>query len=66
MKIIDLLNLIAEGKELPKRVIYNNVLYERVRETSDYVNKYYDDYLLGDILRLDRLNDEIEIVKEGD
>lgn len=62
MKIIDLLNKIANGKEVPKEIKYNNIdyfwcgqckIYERVENDS---KDLYDD--------LDNLNDQVEILEE--
>lgn len=62
MKIIDLLNKIANGEEVPKKIKYNNIdyfwcnqckIYERFEDGS---KDLYND--------LDNLNDEVEIIEE--
>ena len=62
MKIIDLLNKIANGEEVPKEIKYNNInyywcnqckIYERI---EDGRKDLYND--------LDNLNDEVEILEE--
>ena len=64
MKVIDLLNKIANGEEIPKKIEYCEVSYSIMEHKIDYYNDYYEDYFIGDILRLDRLNDEVKILEE--
>ena len=62
MKIIDLLNKIANGEEVPKKIIWNKLVY-------DYKDGLYYDYcgetLIGS-LNFDgtNLHDEVEIIEE--
>ncbi len=62
MKVIDLLNKIANGEEVPKKKIkYNNETFTIREEKDDYVSEYYwftDRYSLLD------LNNEVEIIEE--
>lgn len=62
MKVIDLLNKIANGEETPKKIMYENIsyywcepckIYERDEDTT---RDLYND--------IDNLNDEIEIIEE--
>ena len=62
MKVIDLLNKIANEEEVPRKIKYDNIyycwcnlckIYERIEDTSKGL---YDN--------LDNLNDEVEIIKE--
>ena len=62
MKVIDLLNKIANGEEVPKEIKYNNInyywcnqckIYERI---EDRRKDLYND--------LDNLNDEVEIIED--
>lgn len=64
MKVIDLLNKIAKGEELPKKIKYENIdyswcnqckIYERIEDGS--IDLYGD---------LDNLNDEVEIIEDND
>lgn len=64
IKIIDLLCLISNGEEVPKKIKYNNIdyywcspckIYERVEDGN--IDLYND---------LDNLNDEAEILDEED
>lgn len=62
MKIIDLLNKIANGEETPNKIKYKNKIYE-YREQE---NSYYDGlYYLHFNSFLDYLNEEIEIIEEN-
>ena len=64
MKIIELLNKIANGEEVPKKIKHRNWLYDFDKERNDYIYQY--DSLLyreNDDLR-QFLNDEVEILEE--
>lgn len=62
MKIIELLNKIANGEEVPKKIKYRNWLYEFKKNYNDYLCQY--DSLLyrenDDVRQF--LNDEVEIL----
>lgn len=61
MKIIELLNRIADDEEIPKKIMYDDVIY-----TYDEYHTYYDDK--GNVLWSDYnfliLNDEVKIIEE--
>ena len=67
MKIIDLLNKIANDEEIPKKIKFNNYIYAYHDKEHGYCRHNYDctyicmnaEYHLFDIL-----NDEIEIIEE--
>ena len=59
MKIIDLLNMIANGEEVPELIKYNNFIYKYDKYLCDYDG---DDLYLFD--NTDKLNDEVEILEE--
>lgn len=68
MKIIDLLNKIANGEEVPKEIKYNNSVY-----TYNNVEESYEvkgDEIIFDLhnelskLKGNALNDEVEIIEE--
>ena len=67
MKVIDLLNKIANGEEVPKYIIYNGyrandkLTYDE--ETKDYYNEPECSYGLFDDIHY-KLNDEVEIIKD--
>lgn len=71
MKIIDLLNKIANGEEVPERIKHCGADYEHIY-FDVYKSHDYEDTLSGDLLFADRiiiqehLNDEIEILDEED
>lgn len=56
MKIIEILNLIAEGKinRVPKRISYNNIEYNFDKNEQDYLSEengwLFDDYNISTIL----------------
>ena len=64
IKIIDLLNKIANGEEVPKKIKYRDWLYEFEKDCNDYMCQY--DSLLyrenDDVRQF--LNDEVEILEE--
>lgn len=64
MKIIDLINKMAKGEEVPKKIKYNEVVWERT-PSKDYENEvaeyFLDDYM---VFTEKTLNDEIEILEE--
>ena len=73
MKIIDLLNKIAKGEEVPKKIKIKNNVYEWYRRCENtfnyrlsYNGKLVDSYLSDDwfIDSKDMLNDEVEILEE--
>ena len=68
MKIIDLLNKIANGEEVPKYIKYEDNIYEFDTMMGDYysykIKKWFSDkYCDGRSLR-GCLNDEVEIIEE--
>ena len=67
MKVIDLLNKIANGEEVPKRikVVFNEFIYDKV--TDRYVNTIEGNHDLLkhlDFYKGKILNSEVEIIKE--
>lgn len=71
MKVIDLLNKIANGEEKPKKIKYDNTIYE-YNEQYDYKNELQINYysidkgedFFNNVLCYS-LNDEIEIIEEN-
>ena len=69
MKIIDLLNKIANGEEVPKKIKYNGTIYEKF----DYNNKYYDvenntreeDILSEHLASESFYNDEVKVIEDN-
>ena len=68
MKIIDLLNKIANGEEVPEKIKVHNTEYHKcILKTGIDYKIYSDDfyYLSNDICKAGfSLNDEVEIIEE--
>ena len=66
MKVIDLLNKIANGEEVPKKIKYLYYEYEFNEEEKEYQRLQNEIiYGLGEDRRLDIvLDDEVEIIEE--
>ena len=66
MKIIDLLNKIAKGEEVPKKMFLYNYVWFFNKEEKDYFNSDNTE-LFGSYLEYaitTSLNDEVEIIEE--
>lgn len=65
MKIIDLLNKIAKGEEVPEKIFYSDKIWYWDTRENDYVEDYKRlfNYYLDECL-ISSLNDEIEIIEE--
>lgn len=63
IKIIDLLNLIANGEEVPKKIKYRNKIYIKRSDCYWYIleNGTFDDELF---VRIDCLTNEVEIIND--
>ena len=61
MKVIDLLNKIANGEKVPKKIKYNNKIYEYTYEIDWYLREDLKSELFID---KKYLNDEIEIIED--
>lgn len=68
MKIIDLLNKIANGEEVPEKIRFDNTYWNRVYGEKNvcYIDEYDNDFFLHFFRNnLDfTLNDEVEIIEE--
>lgn len=67
MEIIDVLNKIANGEEMPKRIMYMGEQYDYDKDNKDYTypDKYNTDIWLFDKYNATNIiNDEIEIIEE--
>jgi hypothetical protein len=69
MKVIDLLNRIANGEEVPKKIRYDSDTYyyiEDNREGVCYINTALDRENIWShfLYNISTLNDEVEIIKE--
>jgi hypothetical protein len=66
MKVIDLLNKIANNEEVPKKIKYNKKIYEYSQKDNRYHNVQGGldlSSIFGDY-NFNYLNDEIEIIEE--
>jgi hypothetical protein len=68
MKVIDLLNKIANGEELPPKIQFHNLIWV-LKSDLDYCEDYYSkdlcNYLFYNKWALtNNLNDEVEILEE--
>lgn len=66
MKIIDLLNKIADGEEVPKKIKYSSYIFKYTgdkRIQRLYVMENQDNYLLRDFVAT--LDSEVEIIEEN-
>ena len=64
MKVIDLLNKIANGEEVPKIILFNSYKYQFDKIDNVY-RRLNGNSTLGAIVELDiYLNDEVEIIEE--
>ena len=65
MKVIDLLNKIANG-ELPKKIKYGSFIYERFERLDNTYNYKTSegDYFEDDWIITNILNDEVEIIED--
>lgn len=64
IKIIDLLNKIANGEEVPKKIKYEYSIYELTPERNDYYCKNEMRWFTNEINCLGVLNDYVEIIEE--
>jgi hypothetical protein len=67
IKIIDLLNMISKGEEVPKKIKYNDKIFICDGFYYIYENKTFNEYnrLEEFISYSSDLNDEVEIVEEN-
>ena len=74
MKVINLMNMIALGEEVPKKIIYDEEIYKLREDLNDYENTFYSGdeiwkfkYLFEDPYGKDYkefFNEEIEVMEE--
>lgn len=69
IKIIDLLNMISKGEEVPKKIRFDNTCWNRIcGEKYPYYTNDYDSDLFIYFFRKNltfSLNDEVEIIEEN-
>lgn len=74
IKVIDLLNKIANGEEVPEKIKFEHSIYTYFKETEDYVNyadeddKWYGQTLLFAVMLNHKINEildaKVEIIEE--
>ena len=70
MKIIDLLNKIANGEEVPKKIKWEDIIYAYSEYDKDYLEYPFSDeeykglFDMRDNILTQFLNDEVEILEE--
>ena len=71
MKVIDLLNKIANGEELPKKIIYKGAVWYLEQDFSNRLPYYKNGYNMDNLLSGEEkdyfsqsLNDEVGIIEE--
>lgn len=64
MKVIDLLNKIAKGEEVPKTLIYDKDTYTYNCECCDYIGNREKNWLFDDFSIPAIINDEVEVIEE--
>ena len=62
VKIIDLLNKIANGEEAPKKIKYKDIEYEY--NEKSYIDGFDDDLFVNVYCNEIDLNEEVEIIEE--
>ena len=65
IKVIELLNKIANNEKLPVKIMFNTVAWELMKDEKDYISTHTQERLLKDdnwILR--HLNVEVEILED--
>ena len=62
IRVIDLLNKIAYGEEVPEKIRYNSTEYYYFKPTGNYWNDEIDNSLIAKIDGIN-FNDEVEITK---
>ena len=70
MKVIDLLNKIANGEEVPEKIKYKNEIYKRYQNISTNNLYYYQvpnkcKFLIDQLSSAIDLLDEVEIIEES-
>lgn len=63
MKVIDLLNKIANGEEVPETFIYNNLIFE-LNESGRYIDNEGDYFTESIRYDLENLNEKVIIVED--
>lgn len=71
IKVIDLLNKIANGEEVPEKILYKEKIFEFDKLEKCYITSNFDNTVMNDLgiylddgLNMNSLNDTVEIIEE--
>lgn len=64
MKVIDLLNKIANGEEVPNKIKYKDIIFDYKKEKGDYESEEGQFFLDWVELNKYGLHDEVEIIED--
>ena len=71
IKVIDLLNKIANGEEVPEKMLYKEKIFEFDKLEKCYITSNFDNTVMNDLgiylddgLKMNSLNDTVEIIEE--
>ena len=64
MKVIDLLNKIANGEEVPNAIKFNDIIYKKADIGKDYYNFTINKWFFKDVFDASGVNLEVEIIEE--
>ena len=65
IKVIDLLNIISKGEEIPEKIKYKGYEFEYNQGEEDYFNRKMGYGMLDDLNLFSELNKEVEILNEA-
>lgn len=71
IKVIDLLNKIANGEDVPEKILYKEKIFEFDKLEKCYITSNFDNTVMNDLgiylddgLNMNSLNDTVEIIEE--
>lgn len=69
IKVIDLLNMISKGEEVPEKIQWNNVIWEYNKDEKEYYSQmtkeaFFNDTSSVGLWLMGHLNDTVEIIEE--
>ena len=71
IRVIDLLNKIANGEEVPEKILYKEKIFEFDKLEKCYITSNFDNTVMNDLgiylddgLNMNSLNDTVEIIEE--
>lgn len=71
IRVIDLLNKIANGEDVPEKILYKEKIFEFDKLEKCYITSNFDNTVMNDLgiylddgLNMNSLNDNVEIIEE--